>query len=132
MSASGFSAGLSGAFRATSAISSGRLIRTWYFHSSLILLLPRDHATPKSALLSSSGDPDGSGCRLLHSGDREAEHALAQASLNPLRVKVARERELILKVAHLVLLIDRTVPSRSMLLHRSPDAQDPALQRDRE
>src|SRR3954467_8297430 len=96
--------------------------------------LLRDHASParlprpvptlesgSAALLSSSANLDGSGCGLLSSGDREAEHALAQARLDPVRVKVTGERELALKVAHLVLLVDRTVTGRRVLLHLSPD-----------
>src|SRR4051794_12845367 len=74
--------------------------------------------------------------RLLDAHPRLREHfaayPIAQARLNLVWVEVARQRELTFKVTHLVLLVDRAVPSRRVLLHLSPDTQHATLQRDGE
>jgi hypothetical protein len=44
---------------------------------------------------------------LFNSGDRQPEHTICQARFNLLGIEVAREREVALEIADLVLLVDR-------------------------
>src|SRR3954470_23341100 len=81
--------------------------------------------------LASGFDLDRSCLCLCGFRDRETQHPVRQARLDFVGVKLARQRELALEVAHLILLVDEAMPFRRMLVHLSMNGQGASLQRDR-
>src|SRR4051812_48617092 len=81
--------------------------------------------------LASGFDLDRSCLCLCGFRDGETQHPVRQARLDFVGVKLARQRELALEVAHLILLVDEAMPFRRMLVHLSMNGQGASLQRDR-
>ena len=60
-------------------------------------------------------DLDGSRLGFCRFRDREPQHPVGQTRLDPLGIELARKRELALKVAYLIFLVDEAVALRRML-----------------
>src|SRR3954465_3664679 len=81
--------------------------------------------------LASGFDLDRSRLCLCGFRDGEAQHTIRETRLNLVGIKLARQRELALEVAHLIFLVDEAMPFGRMLVHLSMNGQGASLQRDR-
>src|SRR3954462_3777799 len=80
--------------------------------------------------LSSGFHLDCPGRCFRRSWDSKPEHAIRQACLDLLGIKIARQRKLALEITDLILSVNRAVTLRAVILDLGPDVQNVALQRD--
>src|SRR5918993_5483364 len=100
--------------------------------TSLRTAPPHGQCSRGPAVSTTRFDLDCPGFRLFSPGNRELQHTICQCRLNLIRIEVPRQRKLALKIANLVLLVDRAVALGRTFLDRRVNTQDPPVERDRQ